>query len=542
MSNQILDNLTKIVGYPTEDERIAQFRKYVQELSNKKEEIDKLKTFLIHIGPTIMCICPNFDFGWLSGPIGYSLSIHRDQPFRSDPFMTNLFRIISVFEIEPIFSISTPEKKRTIRSLWRKCVQEESLSFPDIVKDTENSGWGEALGSHGSRIGVYNFEGRDDVKQTPIVRMFIIVDSGLHQQTVGAMHDYMCDIHYSNLEKGSKISSLTKTTTKGGIITYGQEFCDRNGVFNRMLKCAEENNKRLAVYFSEVIDVVLKEKICSSGAPYNIPTLNEPLSRDKVTKAMEWWPKHAPITPHTIIPFHAGNEDVHSEAKLSFASKELQGFQLGTQIALMRQDDKYKTLLMQLEKDGLRFFESPRRVSASLETDYNTFRNEGNQVIWYSNCSSTVIETIGKKQGIICQLPIALGYEALNSDLFVKSQKDLVVPWKNQYLCSYPITFPFERSITCTGLKEETSQYFFSAYNWGDSISSINGISNLTKHDKTPPLQFFGSYKRISDMTSHPFEEKIKRDLQPQNVHVAKFTPIIVYLSKFSSVPISQLD
>ena len=513
-------NMVRIVGYQNEDEKQGQLTYFSE--NDLISEIKALKSTIEKSGCSLFCIYPNFIFGWLAGPAGYVCSFPSTQAFRCDPFVSNYFRIISLYEVETVPEYIEPQKRRQAHTRIRQCIQEDTKVWPKMESDTDQSGWGESLGVNGGRIGLYTIEEPSLDKQgVNKMRMFIVVQSGLHQKTVKDMHNYDYVLSRKNEALAAKILNITQSSSnKGKIFSYGEEFDSQHSMKIRMLQCASENNNRMAAKFIKILDLVpLNHEIRpSSDTPYVVPDLPDGVpSKERLGKALEYWPRKVPITSLDCLPSYDNpvptDNNAHVSVKEAIPPDELRGYPIGAYLAHFKKTDL--TYFNELVKTyDIVFWSSPWRIIPDLESDTNTMRTDDGQVTWYNGCTPI------SDRGVIRPLPLSLGYDVINGHLFRGAKA-----WQNNYLQGYPIDYPFYQSPTPSGTDYHTEAKFISAYH--------GGISGIKKRGNTIyPSHFHGSYKRISDLTSEMYQDRYTHDLHTQGLTINRLSPLLVYLSQ----------
>ncbi len=471
-------------------------------------------------------IMPNFSFGWLKGPNGYVASFKKDKMFQDDLFKSDYFRVISIAEVLISDLKMSIEKQTEMRSILRKVIPIETETPPNL-DDHWYSGWGPALGTNGSYIGLESFEDRDD--DASKIRWFIIVVSGLHYQTVQMLQNRDIEISLKNRELNATFDASEQLHMKSKIdlndITYEEEFKE-GGIKDRMLRIAIENNRRLIALYADAIDIPLINTVetfeeTEMIAPeFSMTSINKEI----MLEAIQWWPKNRIIYPSTIIYTPRGDTDISVEAKKTLPRPIIHGAKIGAFCKTFKKEnpEMFEKLVKNLD---LKFLEHPISSKGNVEMDYNTFRRKGDFIIWYNNCADVTFDPENNDTyGIIIQDQIGHGLLCMNCKYFSNDKVGRPIwAWKNSAMNAYPVIYPYDpnpnRNQNISLVNQEFR--FFSLYHGGG-----------TEGNRVYPKQLQGTFKTRKDELDM---EKILDDLVGDYPKIIekniRLGPRLIYLS-----------
>ncbi len=301
------------------------------------EQVDSVKEFIEANNPLQVCLFPNFDFGWLTSFSGYVASFDINAPFKSDPFMFEYFRVISLFEIQ--YDLKLFHRLDNLRRDVRKTIPETTPFFPNL-EDNETMGWSYALGEYGAQIGIYETTESKESTEQAEVRRFIVVKSGLHRQTVTRLQNQDVETNNRNKKLTDEVNfadlsvSEERPMSVQGYVSFADEFAN-GSIKETQLNIAKENNRRLAIAFKEASDLVFLDKVPTRISIDNkYRTLTPPISIENLDmgvldSALTWWPRRVMITPSTILPSDVPDGSCVPEAKECFLPQKLRGYRLG---------------------------------------------------------------------------------------------------------------------------------------------------------------------------------------------------------------------
>lgn len=428
-------------------------------------------------GTVKLTLLPNFSAPMLSPMRGFVWETAAGKQFNAALFSAmDKFRVITAVEIKA----KNSTEKHTI---WREDVRKNHFTFPTAVSQYEptggdvtvDGGWVERFSNiNGSSIGVYEFKETDDEGKINH-RYFIVSHSGLGAKTLEYLNTQ--DLW---AERGEDDVPLNR------------ELFGPKSINHLYRDIAIENNRRLIAGFAHSLGVEISSGLKKHDNPYNSALVtNDELDNidyTKLDKALQAWPTRIPIYPHTII---------HSTPNTSKALQGFNGYELGFYLNFTKKVDvsRYNTFVADYE---IQFIDTPFTISTPfVETVYNTFDVEYDQIFWYSQCAPT-----RKKSSVITFRGPGIGftvYESVNK------------AFKNMAL---PVVYPFEYDDTLKGqaIDENSTQKNLCDYN--------AGICNR-------PEQLCGKFLTPSPNDLHEFNQvhglEVRRafNLEPISVYLA---------------------
>ena len=547
IDNKILKAYINQVGISESDDLMLSTNK-----NETNEELEEKMNCVLNLikssSISKLYIHPNFDFGWLNGPSGYVAAINKDMAFNYEMFTHSLFRAITITEI--VWNQNTNDcivnssKHAEIRKNLRKAMPLQTDNIPGAL-DNDTSGWSAALGLYDSRIGFYSYLDNSTKNVESRTRMYIIVDSGLHDETVQSIHnaDYRTTIQNIRLMKSFDALDDSFTdykyngteSDKNIITTIETEFREDSRKANA-LKIALENNRRLTVMFASITNQTLKNKIESypeEDYQYfrpleGVQNVNTEEEKQLFMKALNWWPPGAIITPATQICKYKHDSSISDEAKKDLPPPELEGYKLGSAYMSLQKaserNNKKEGFIALVNQFKVRFHEKPISYLPDAESEYNTFRMDDSHFYYYSNTSPTK-QTDNEKSAVIKQLLPMKGYEFYNCALFADSETENngdnsnIKYWSNDFGSGYP-TIP--KLDSCAWKQDELgSAYKFSSL-FNDGINPGKKIPEQLEvtYQNTDPQNKQLASKHLSGNTN--INKK------------AVFVPELVYLSQYS--------
>jgi len=494
-----------------------------KEIKNDHDAIEVIQNFETSSSCSNLFIYPNYQPAWLQGPSGYVAVLNERRHFTDDIFRCEKFRVITMQEVNikqaEVNKLLTRVGDLKIEKRLRKClpIGPDQLS-PIHLESNVWDGWSPVLGERGCSIGLYSYQERTEKNTT--FRYFIICHSGLPDATYNLLLDRDRDIFMSNyllnletehIEDNNKLNSKLAEFNNGSqggntrryIHTYGHEFDphyqNENLLINqRMLQISKENNKRLILMYSELLDIPLtvEERHWNSAVDgghvqYDVPESSKKIIHSMSGKTLEgklrlslkWWPVGAPIYSFTCIPklphVHPLAENVSDD--LDYHSlKDITGFPLGYALYVIQTDADFVGLgyFETLKKEfTINFASQPSTFEAMIETDYNTFRSDNlGNILWYNNV--TPINTTTDTKGILVQHRLQNGYECIYSSHFNPTVSNGIT-WTNEFANGFPVIYPYESEDGSVDVTREDLNTFFTLTRGGKSDSLL--VTNIPK-------------------------------------------------------------
>lgn len=510
-----------------------------------------------------MYLYPNFRFNWLYGPSGYVTTISKSKMVNFDLFTNNLFRVISIVEINipnnSFSDIDSLEKQKQLRNAIRLNLPLETDNYPTLESNFFDS-WSPALGGAGSKIGFYSFSSQNGVDI--LKRRFIVIDSGLHHQTVQMYIDYLTKLTIDN-DRCSKTFNAVEELNEQKYLTsniqsswnndideikyFRDEFSD-GSIAKNLLQISIENNKRLAYLFCRITDQSFIDQdhyVTSHDSKFKVPN-DAPVDMHNsevvsyVIKILNAFPNGAVIDPSTVLDFNVRtnfNCGEYNELLANFQKSNNNGFKLGLYLFKYRDENKktgkYDNIMSIIQNKSIELQEYPKTVSSVYSCDYNSFRDDYNNIYLYSDttCVDSSLnyhnftDVFGSdKHAVIRQLLPLQGYEVYNCDLFnnvvISSGKiEMNYNWKNSFGNGFPITIPKSYCEHNPSSLSQSGKFF--------SLSH-----NGQREEKVLPLQLCVKYR---DGDDYLMDKNLKNDIfnSVSDLMPVRLLPEFVYLSPY---------
>lgn len=514
-----------VVGSIESKDKLSILRTLIKELSKTNVPVDELASalvyFLTRTEALRMYVYPNFHIGWISGPRGYVLDLNPTSPFNFEPFRTNLFRHICIYEIGFKQELLSKETITKFRDISRKTIPIEQAAPIKLDEDTKESGWSECLGMSGSRIGVYRAHDHSEASQDAY-RYFVVVDTGLPEQTMNLLARKMCETTMENI-------NILEEGRKEPHVQYGQLLAGPGSLFDRLEEISLANNKRLAYRFMRNLDLEPISHEITNIPLISVETETEDYrpsphkdfsySSQLIEEALSYWPVNCPVSPWTTIQALPLDKECTPEAKAIFPSSEgLKNFPLGVVIDHMDPKERIKALTR------LQYQSKPMYVEPLVRTSVNVARQVDPYTIrYYDNC--TPVPKDGS--GLIRPLQTIMGYEVVGSKYFYSTCADSTVEWTNDVGSGYPIRFKFIPSDTDTKVSAQNQMIF---------CSLSHGINDQVS---TAPRQLRGTFVNLNEFKPTTVSySQVNGDIFRQSV---RLEPVFVYLSP-KPVPEHEID
>ncbi len=433
------------------------------------------------------CVYPNFDYHRLYGPAGFATSIWAGSPFNDDVLATSaLFRVVSFAEVPYNSQLLKKFKSAEYRNVIRKCIPLVSPN-PPTLEDTTVTSWCPELGMKGASVGFYIFKDRIETSDDSKPRLFVGVHSGLPGKTLELLWHKLHTVAHENRKLG-KSSTTMEGLSGAASQTQKLETFDTmfgpGSIMERMRALAVENNRRLTAIFCSAMDLTpMQAPIADMRYLYSsngISLTSDQISSKKalMAQALEWWPRHSPVYPFSIVPhiLPAGENprDVAPEVAAILPPPILRGFPIGkvaedvkNACKEKKEDEKFANFCT---KNALVYKDVVESAHLDVYSDYNSFRYNGHNVCFYSNCTSTTkVTEMDSHNCVIRQHPLAVGYECFGSLLpHSASKRAPQQHWTNRFLNGYPSCMPVERDEDrAYTLGMDTLEKFFSVHEHG---------------------------------------------------------------------------
>ncbi len=463
------------------------------EIELEEELKEGLIEFTNHCNVLILNTFPNFQFGWLLGPAGYTASVNLNDPFTSDMFRCDRYRVIVAAKLKMSSTEWGKDLSKEIENVLCKFLP-TVCHFPPLEHEDKTSGWSPSLNKRHTSIGLYSAT--------------INVDGNVDTEYYLVCHNSLPDEYLHLLQqKDEEIDEMNQTILNStdpsnlpshiqGIYTYESQFKPGESLNERALEISKENAIRLIDLCSELIDIPLVATIYDKNTEYKY---DEEIDVGKTTlleKALQWWEAGTPIYPFTTLPSAQHNEGVEWTIP-----KELYAYPIGSILASLYKSNETKFRLYE-NKFQIIFRMHTRTFTPDFITDYNTYRITRNgKLCWFSNTTSTL-----DNDGVLVYEGLEPGYKCYN----YKSQKRKQKDWKNNYLNGVPVLFPFKQG------KQEVKD---------DSV-----IKNFTlerggfKAPRSIPEQFNGKFVNVEQ-----FEREIHHLGSPETC--LQLNPLKTFLS-----------